>query len=428
MILPMAFTHRAARIAGGNTIAHCLQAHKYKHGVWAIVDEFSQIPLDTLRQMARWYLVDWNFIFIGDPDGQLLPFADRWGDAQIEKLKYSDLMRTLSNHLFVELSIYRRGTDPDLYTHYTNLPVLDTSEQTLHKKVAESIEKYPYNGEDIDYALFMSDAKRAAWNKGMNRHLANCRKINPTPGQIHFIECEKDQYGNPKENRGSTARQYDMIMWPGVPVIACTRKSRGDIVNGCIYVADEVDSETVTLHIHEDYQLEPAKYKKPHIHDALKVYVPHVKSLLKEKARTAGYLQNHAEKKSTSELKRLIGHVKETQRWRAFTMNFDTIFKMTGNLISLREQDEEDNDEKTSNVVKLNHQDFCASFRFTYALCYYSAQGTTIRGKNVMLFDTNHKHFTMRHLNVGLSRATHGKYVHVPTIDQQNRLMRNIRQ
>ena len=87
MILPMAFTHRAARIAGGNTIAHCLHAHKYKHGVWAIVDEFSQIPLDTLRQMARWYLVDWNFIFIGDPDGQLLPFADRWGDAQIEKLK-----------------------------------------------------------------------------------------------------------------------------------------------------------------------------------------------------------------------------------------------------------------------------------------------------------------------------------------------------
>ena len=49
-------------------------------------------------------------------------------------------------------------------------------------------------------------------------------------------------------------------------------------------------------------------------------------------------------------------------------MNFDTIFKMTGNLISLREKDEEDHDETISNVVTVNHQDVCASFRFTYAL------------------------------------------------------------
>ena len=76
------------------------------------------------------------------------------GDAQIEKLKHSDFMRTLSNNLFVVLSIYRRGTDLDLYAHYTNLPIWDTKPETLHIKVAESIEKHPYRGAgNIDYVL-----------------------------------------------------------------------------------------------------------------------------------------------------------------------------------------------------------------------------------------------------------------------------------
>lgn len=45
----MALTHRAARIARGETIAHCLKPHIYGQDAWAIVDECSQIPLDTLR-------------------------------------------------------------------------------------------------------------------------------------------------------------------------------------------------------------------------------------------------------------------------------------------------------------------------------------------------------------------------------------------
>ena len=36
-IITMAFTHRAARIAGGKTISHCLHRYKDVHDAWAIV-------------------------------------------------------------------------------------------------------------------------------------------------------------------------------------------------------------------------------------------------------------------------------------------------------------------------------------------------------------------------------------------------------
>ena len=97
----MAFTHRASRIAGGKTIAHCLHRHKNLQNAWAIVDEFSQICLDLLRQIARWQMVGWRFVFVGDPDGQLLRIKDRWGDAPMKSLKNTGLMRSLSDHLLI---------------------------------------------------------------------------------------------------------------------------------------------------------------------------------------------------------------------------------------------------------------------------------------------------------------------------------------
>jgi hypothetical protein len=59
--------------------------------------------------------------------------------------------------------------------------------------------------------------------------------------------------------------------------------------------------------------------------------------------------------------------------------------------------------------------------RMTYGFCYYSVQGATLRNRHVVLFDTHHKrhYFTLRHLIVGMSRATHGQYVHVLSAEQE---------
>jgi hypothetical protein len=50
--------------------------------------------------------------------------------------------------------------------------------------------------------------------------------------------------------------------------------------------------------------------------------------------------------------------------------------------------------------------------RLTHALCYFSAQARTIRGP-LRLAQTDHEHFSLRHLIVGLGRAPDGSCVEV---------------
>ena len=55
--------------------------------------------------------------------------------------------------------------------------------------------------------------------------------------------------------------------------------------------------------------------------------------------------------------------------------------------------------------------------RLTHAMCYYTVQGRTVRSHMVLL-DTDHRHFSRRALIVGLSRATNGRLVHIPTEEE----------
>lgn len=67
-------------------------------------------------------------------------------------------------------------------------------------------------------------------------------------------ECEKDEHGKPKDIRGASARQQDMLLWPGMELLGCTRgESKSDnVVNGAIYRLGSVTTTHVTLRIHED--------------------------------------------------------------------------------------------------------------------------------------------------------------------------------
>ena len=48
-----------------------------------------------------------------------------------------------------------------------------------------------------------------------------------------------------------------------------------------------------------------------------------------------------------------------------------------------------------------------------YAAVYQSCQGRTLRNMHVLLMDTQHVHFSLRHLYVGASRVTSGQYLHI---------------
>ena len=58
-------------------------------------------------------------------------------------------------------------------------------------------------------------------------------------------------------------------------------------------------------------------------------------------------------------------------------------------------------------------EDACEQLRMCHAMCYYTVQGRTVRDRHIVLLDTAHPHFSVRALIVGLSRATHGRYLHV---------------
>ena len=55
--------------------------------------------------------------------------------------------------------------------------------------------------------------------------------------------------------------------------------------------------------------------------------------------------------------------------------------------------------------------------RLTHTMCYYTVQGRTFQSHMVLL-DTDHRHFSRRALIVGLSRATNGRLVHIPTEEE----------
>ena len=70
-------------------------------------------------------------------------------------------------------------------------------------------------------------------------------------------------------------------------------------------------------------------------------------------------------------------------------------------------------------VHRLTHVKAAKILRLQHALVYASIQGRTMRQKHVCLLNTAHRHFTVRHLIVATSRATHGAFVHVSAAEKE---------
>ena len=61
-----AYTHAAARLVGGMTVARLLKFDARLHDAWILVDEWSLIPIDTLGQLARLQLANAKCVLFGD--------------------------------------------------------------------------------------------------------------------------------------------------------------------------------------------------------------------------------------------------------------------------------------------------------------------------------------------------------------------------
>ena len=75
--------------------------------------------------------------------------------------------------------------------------------------------------------------------------------------------------------------------------------------------------------------------------------------------------------------------------------------------------------------VALNYEEASMYLRLRYAMCYFTIQGRTLRDQHILLLDRASRHFSVRHLIVGLSRVTAGRFAHIPTRKQEAEFLAN---
>jgi hypothetical protein len=182
----------------------------------------------------------------------------------------------------------------------------------------------------------------------------------------HLQEAEKVFIPCTKsKSLGVTMLPQDMIIWKGMELLGCIHKSDSKtVVNGVLYVVKGWDDRHIFLDVHPRYKKQPEE-------------VP---------------------------------------------------------------EDEEDDEEAEEEVVdpgegeipvdvKLSRENVSKWLRPTFARCYGSIQGCTMEKQHILLIDTRAsrggtRHFTLRHLIVGVSRATHQDFVHIASAEDEAMLMR----
>jgi hypothetical protein len=81
---------------------------------------------------------------------------------------------------------------------------------------------------------------------------------------------------------------------------------------------------------------------------------------------------------------------------------------------------------KDEDDIVLTYAELSRWLRLGYAYTYYSIQGRTIRDRTLLLLDNNSKHFTVRNLIVGISRAPLGSQIKIPSLREEGAFMQRL--
>lgn len=355
-----AYTHAAARLVGGSTVARLLHFDKRLHDAWVIIDEVSLLPIDTLGQIARWQYIGVKFAIFGDFEGQFEAFKDRWTQVCYSAVPDSELLRGLCKGMHFHMEVYRRGTDQALFDWYSSMYA--ESDANVARLVCETRRRYPVRVTPMEAqtVLCISHANRMIINERQNTAFA---ALHEAAGK-HTEHVE----WSGEDLKGTTCQPQSMTIWEGIHLIACPRGSGKavGVVQGVVYSVESISEETVSLKMLPEYCNGTA--------------IP-----LELDAEVDEFEGRHGQ----------MG----TPEGLAFPHEPD--------LVDVSKAKEE---------VTVPLADVPAVLRMTHAMCYYTVQGRTLRG-HTLLLDTGHPHFSRRALIVGLSRATHGDHVHVACDD-----------
>ena len=364
--LNCALRHAAARLIDGNTIAHLLNKYRMQGGpkfaknCIMLIDEASEIPLSMWTELAQWYLLGVRFVIIGDFDGQFLPMFDRWGKAlQLHDIQTSLFFHSLCEGTRIHFTEYRRGDA-------TAKPLFDFYCGLYPLLKNENQEAALIVALEAAQRMFktcegMPDIMLCLSHK--KRELLN-HAIN-----VH-IATELGQKGietklvpkTTSKSLGVTMAPQDFKIWVGMELLGCIRQSNSKtIINGVWYVIVRWDDRFIYLNVHERYRKQPGD-------------------------------DTDDEKEE--------GDGEEEE-----------------------ETEEDPGEGEIPAEVKLSYENASKWLRPMHALCYGSIQGCTMANKRILLLDTTRAYFTLRHLIVGVSRATHQDNVHVATDEYEKNMM-----
>ena len=282
----------------------------------------------------------------------------------------------------------------------------------MQTNVAAAHQLFPKRTNDIAHYFVLSHRKRLLVNAWRN-------KVEAHGKDSVFVKSVGELFG-------TTAPTQDMLLWPGIELIGCN--GVGKIVNGVIYRVEAVTEDKITVIMTEEFRASLLEMTNKATRDELRKKLSEemqvVLSVLETGPLTPATLATKASR-CQGALKRIFPTSTTPQRWHMLTQLFPDKLAPFGNKIALKDSDEGAGLDEAIETVELSHKDASTQLRLTYALTYANIQRRTIRQKHICLMDGHHrKFFTTRHLIVGMSRATHGRFVHVPSEQQEETVMR----
>ena len=81
------------------------------------------------------------------------------------------------------------------------------------------------------------------------------------------------------------------------------------------------------------------------------------------------------------------------------------VLAIDDSIVRLRKLDPSGETDKHGAPFELPHKETALKMRLQHALCYYTAQGRTLRDGVVLCTDTSHPAFSRRHLITGIGRV-----------------------
>jgi hypothetical protein len=293
-------------------------------------------------------------------------------------IRKSQLLHELCGGLCVELSVYRRGADQDLFDLYTSLYEHADDDSKVPEIVTRLCEIYPYDVMNAcEHYFVISHKKRMILNRVFNWHFAQFHH------PLKHIPCCG-------EMPGATMQPQEMIVWEGMELLCYRRRySKNSPVSGAVYVVEAWDKTHLTVSLHDDY--------------------------IGERLFEAAPVEEQAEAEDEDD-----DTPSDDEALEELEQPVDLDVE-----VETRKIRRPDGSEVEKPFYKLIYTRASEILRPQHALVYASIQGRTMRN-SVGLMDLDHKNMTTRDIITAMSRPISGADLHFVTPEQQRTLFHDI--